>query len=548
MSSNSSRNDSSSSLTSDLSISPYSALNVPLEAEERHYFHHFRQTCLPDLVSLIDADLWNHIMLKICAPKPAVQHAILALSAQHEAFLTRMPSKGPEYHLQNNKSAAFSCRQYSKAIKSLHSQLGDASKNAENLEEALAVCLVFIVIGILQGNYLEALMHLEGGLQILTNCYSSATLTFEHVSNDFSCSSLAKAFRRLDIQGASYAGRRNVKPFSVSLGQCLPSLVTASTGRSDLAFANVSEACDTLHTRIASAYHFMRSPARSLRKHSRLSSKWVMDLKYEPLLHATAAKTNAFSSVLQEQEILLDGLRRWAHAFEAFLKQSAAHTSNAKSNEFDIRAREQAQQYAMLWISYLIIFITLATLFEPDECAYDAFFPHFEDVVKHAEFVLFPESRDDRVLVGRKRFSMEMSVVHPLYFTALKCRNHALRQQAATLLHISGQEGVWDGSMLAAIANYIIEIEETERFLEVPSKSTLITELAPESEKQNFVILEPARVHGVALDAVDVEKGMVCVEFSKRNFAPTEDVINKVEGVETYKWVFNKKRLEGWNK
>lgn len=499
-------------------------------------------------MSLMDADLWNHNILQICASKPAVQHAILALSAQHEAFLTRMPGRGPGYHLQNDKSATFSCRQYSKAIKSLHTQLGDASKKGETLEETLAVCLVFIVIGILQGNYIEALMHLEGGLQILTSCYPSAMLTSKHVSNDLSCSSLAKAFRRLDIQGASYVGSRNVKLFSVSLGHCPESLVTASIGRSDLlAFANIGEACDTLHMRIASAYHFMRSPTPSLKNYSCLSTKWVMDLKYERRLHAAAAKLNAFSSVLQEQKLHLDALRNWALAFEAFLKQSAAHTSQTKPNDFDIRAREQAQQYAMLWISYLIIFITIATLFEPDECAYDAFFPHFEDIVKHAEFVLFPEIRDERVRAGRKRFSMEMSVVHPLYFTALKCRNHTLRQHAAALLHISGQEGVWDGSMLAAVAKYIIDIEEIEGDREVSSESTLIPDLALGSEKQNRVILEPARVHGVALDAVDVAKGMVCIEFSKRNFAPTKDVINQVESLETYEWVFHTKLLEGWN-
>lgn len=537
--------DSSAKLTSDHQMFVYSALSLPLDAEERHYFHHFRQSCVPDLGGLVDTELWNHYILHICASKPAVQHAILALSAQHEAFLTRSLGSNEACSPKSERRAVFSWRQYSKAIKSVHCQLDRASKNAENTEETLAICLIFIVFGVLQGNYREALMHLEGGLQILTKCYPSIVSTTGHISRDFSISSLAKAFRRLDIQATSYVARRNVKPFSVPLGQC-PQSIPALVGRSELAFANIGEAWDTLDIHVASVYQFMRSPAPSLKNDSYFSSKWIMDLKYEPLMHVAATNENTFSSVLQEQNLHLSALRSWALGFEAFLKQSTAHTSHVEPTECDTRTGEQAQQYAVLWISYLTIFTTLATLFEPDECAYDAFLPHFEKIVEHAEFVLFPNIREDTVPTGRRKFSMETTVIQPLYFTALKCRNHTLRHHAAALLHVSGQEGVWDGCMLAAITKYIIAIEESEAYVEVSSNSGPNAELALKSDDQKLVILEPTRVHGVGLDVLNRVKGEVCIEFSMRDFT-SRDVKDQVKGFETYEWVFHKKLLEGWN-
>lgn len=538
-----SRNGSSSRPTSDLQISLNPTPSLPLDAEERHYFHHFRQSCVPDLVDLVDTELWDHYMLQICALRPAVQHAILALSAQHKAFLTLSLGGDDECNPEHERSSVFAWRHYSKAIKRLHTQLDHVPENVEHIEETLAICLLFIVFGVLQGNYREALMHLEGGLQILTKCYPSAISTTEHVSKDFSNSSLAKAFSRLDIQAASYVTSRNVKLFPVSLGQCPQPSIPAMVGRSELAFENIREACDTLNMRVASVYNFLRSPAQSLRKHSYLGSKWVMDLKYEPLLHDAAAKENTFSGVLQEQKLHLDALRSWAPVFEAFLKRAVTHTSYAEPTKCDIRTMKQAQQCAVLWISYLITFISLAIVFDPDECAYDEFLPQFQKIVENAEFVLLHKIGEDRV--PARRFSLEMNVIHPLYFTALKCRDHTLRHHATALLHISGQEGVWDGSMLAAITKYILEIEESEGYVEISSEFTPIAECSLESDDQKLVILEPSRVHGVSLDVLDWRKHKVCIEYSRRFFTFTEDPINQVKSFETYEWVFDKKLLEG---
>lgn len=541
-SANHARGHSSSRPTSDLQLGLNSVSSLPLDAEERRYFHHFRQSCLPVLLGLVDAEFWNRYILQHCASKPAVHHATLALSAQHKAFLTRSLDSDEECSPENERSSAFSWNQYSKAIKSLRCQLGHSSVNAKNVEETLIVCLLFVVFGVLQGNYREALMHLEGGLQIITDCYPSAPLTTKQFSKDFSDSSLARAFRRLDIQAASYVSSRNVKLFSPPLSQSRQSVLAS---QSVLEFTNLHEACDTLNVRVASVYRFMRSPAPSLSKHSYLSSKWVMDLKYEPLLQVAEAKENTFSGVLQEQKVHIIALRSWAFAFEAFLKRLTARTSHAERTKFEIRTGELAQQYAVLWISYLVIFTTLATIFEPDESAFDRFLPHFEKIVEHAEFVLFHNIRDNEFPAGR-RFSMEMNVTQPLYFTALKCRNHSLRHHAAALLHVSGQEGVWDGSMLSAITKYIIEIEESEGYVEICSESSPIAELALEPDHQKLVILEPARVHGVSLEILDRIKGKVCIEFSKRNFTSTKPVIEQVEGFETYEWVYDKKLLEGW--
>lgn len=111
-------------------MSDHSALALPWDAEERRYFHHFRQSCIPDLLGLVGDELWNRYMLQICESKPAVRHAILALSAQHEAFLTSSPGSNEECSPENERSVAFSCRQYGK-VSATHQQFRLLSTSAK---------------------------------------------------------------------------------------------------------------------------------------------------------------------------------------------------------------------------------------------------------------------------------------------------------------------------------------------------------------------------------------------------------------------------------
>ena len=319
----------------DLQISAHSALGLPLDAQGRRYFNYFRRRCIIDFVGLVDTDFWNHYILRISACKPAAQHAILALSAQHEAY---MASSGGGIGQCDPERAAYSLRQYSTAIKILYSVVDHGPNNAANTEETLVICLLFIVFEVLQRNYPAALTHLEGGLQILSKCHPRTKSIFGHGNEDLSTSLLAKAFSRLDIQATSYLPDRNPRPLPtpVSITSSQSPLQTRFSDRSDLVFLHVVEVRDTLNTHIASAYQFMRSPAQSLQLHTYFKSKRVMDLKYEHLLHLPANES-VYSNLLQEQSIYIDALRRWALAFETFLKHSTYRFAHADAKRADAK-------------------------------------------------------------------------------------------------------------------------------------------------------------------------------------------------------------------
>lgn len=521
----------------DLQISAHSTLETPFDCSDRRYFEHFRQKCVYDLVGLVDTDLWNYYVLQISASKPAIQYAILALSAQHKAFLARGLSKGDQCSSDGESCAIYSWTQYSKATRILQRQLTNSPNTAATLEETLIICLLFIAFEVLQGNYLAALTHLEGGLEIIS---SREPLAIH--GEDLSTSSLAKVFKRLDIQASSYVGVRNVKPFSFSNASSHSS-ISGLPNQNIMVFNDVRDAFDSLNLHVASIYHFMRSPTPSLSHHPQLSSKSVMDLRYEPLLHLAAGHDSNFGGLYEEQAEKLDALGNWALAFEAFLIKLSSKASHHETSKAEFRKAKDSRQCAVLWISYLIILNTLSTCLEPDESSYDKYMPGFQSIVEHAEYILLPQARDDPNSARGARFSFEMAVIQPLYFTALKCRNHNLRHQAISLLHISGQEGVWDGKMLAVIAKHIVEHEECQRNVEALSEQALVSKLPSESDNESLVIPEAARVHGVTLGIIDRINRKVRIEYTKRIFN-IERKSHAKSGLQAYEWILLQKSLE----
>lgn len=516
---------SSASPETDLQISFQSESGLSLDSQDRRCLHYFHQRCIKDLAGLVDTEFWNRYVLRMSTCRPAAQHAILALSAQHEAFLTL---SSEQRRLQGD---AYSLGHYNKAIKGLYNIVDHGLQNLATIEETLVICLLFIVFEVLHENYPLALKHLEGGLQILSGCDPSAKSVCGHAGEDLSTSALAKAYGRLDIQASTYLGNRNPQPVPAAVSIiCSNSPVRKLFDQPNLVFIYIEEARDALNTHIAAVYHFMRSPTQSLQSYPGLSRLRVMDLRYEPLL-SRPPNDSLFASLFTEQTIYLAALRRWACSFESFLGQSTSRTSCAKGARPGVAGGEEA----VLWISYLVVYITLSTCLEPDESSYDTFQLQFERIVEQAEFILKPYI--DGTLAKRKRFSLEMSVIQPLYFTSLKCRDSKVRHRAISLLQMSGQEGVWDGKMLGIVAKYVAEHEERQGCVEVGSSTF---------RDEKMVIHESARVHGVALNVLDRTNGKVHIEYCMRNFTG-ESIItaaNSTSACNGYEWVWENKVLE----
>ena len=96
------------------------------------------------------------------------------------------------------------------------------------------------------------------------------------------------------------------------------------------------------------------------------------------------------------------------------------------------------------------------------ETGFDVFGPEFEDIVARVERMTeklgLPEARPlDNESTS---FTMELGVIHPLFFVACKCRHRLVRRRAIAQLRKAGREGVWEGPIVAVLAERLVEMEE----------------------------------------------------------------------------------------
>ena len=555
------RTDSCSGPQNDLGLSRGTALGLSVNDEDLHYFDHFRHHAIRNIASLLDAELWQHYILRISASRPAVMHAISALSAQHELFLRNGHTKTSRNILTKDPVCAYSWKHYIRAIRQLHHGIHNIPNDGPTPDETIVTCLLLIFFEVLRGEFPTALMHLDAGLQIFSTHYPSMNRSsVVKFHPDDPLKGLARIFRRLDIQASSYLGDRSVSTFSVPSREIsLEPLGLSFLSRTSMEFATIQDAQDVLDGQVACIYKFMRSKAQSLQGDFLLRSRRVFELKYDVNLHSGGAHSSGLTKIIEERQHYIDALRAWVHAFEAFLGRSTYGAMQREGASQNSLRGEEVQQCAVIWISYLVIFITLSTCIESDESSYDEYITQFREIVNHAHSILLSEGAKTKTGTD-KRLSLEMSVIHPLFITAFKCRDSTVRRCAISLLHISGQEGVWNGKMLATIAEHVVEYEERHGLVDVsverlsgaeplpqtPPDIGWVAMDFPEQDKADTIIIpEIARIHGVHPDFSDPGTGSLWLEYSTRDFilAEGEQGRGLIRPVERYEWVFHKAPL-----
>ena len=546
---------------SDLRLSRGTALGLSINDQDLHYFDHFRHHAIQHLASPLDAGLWQNYILRISASKPAILHAISALSAQHELFLKNGHTDASRNILIKDPVVAYSWKHYIHAIRQLHHGIPDASNDRPTPDETIVTCLLLIFFEVLRGEYPTALMHLEAGLQIFSTHYPLVEMSSVSEPNqDDPLKGLARIFRRLDIQASSYLGDRSVSAFSIPHHETTSGPFRSSfVSQPSLEFVTIQNARDALDEHVARIYKFTRSPAQSLQGNPLLGSRRVFELKYDPIFHSGDAHWSGLTKFLQEREHYLEALRAWAYAFEDFLRRSKNATIQREGAPPNSFRDEEVEQCAVIWISYLVTYITLSTCVEPDESSYDGHITQFQEIVNHAHSILLAEGATKSA--ANRRLSLEMSVVHPLFITAFKCRDSTIRRRAISLLHISGQEGVYNGKMLARIAEHVVEHEECHGYVDVaverlsgaeplprtPPDTEWVAVDSVEQDKGNAMIIpEFARVHGVHPDLSDPGTGSLWLEYSTRDFASAEGEHERglMCPAEKYEWVFHKALLK----
>jgi hypothetical protein len=152
------------------------------------------------------------------------------------------------------------------------------------------------------------------------------------------------------------------------------------------------------------------------------------------------------SSVLDNLGILTQRLSNWKTAFMDF-----DHTHRSSFSERD------TDHANILEIHHCTGTVLLAGEISPYETIYDMFDNEFQSIVSLSSELL----RKRLASPWGDSFSIEMGVVQPLYITAIKCRVSDIRAAAIELLGLVPRpEGIWNGQIMAKIADKVRQMEE----------------------------------------------------------------------------------------
>jgi hypothetical protein len=477
--------------------------------QEKRSFWHFITQASVQIPSILDWKVWTESIPMLSTTFPAIRYALLALGAQHEIMLysSSMANENDNNWISSKTVVEalriFSCDQYGKATRRLNMILVDAVQKYDVLLETLFACLLLVVCEVLRGSDVAAQYHLDGAIRLIrmpSVAKSQLLLVDSNTNNWCAMKELSLIFQQLDLQAAAFSGPR--VPICTEDIESITRYPTFNLQDSGIADEKVAS---------ESTIEDLRQNLLSIQaKVSRfIDFKTVIKCKYHPKLKQTQEQEDEFNAIKKVQETLLEQLKHWKTNFD----------SVSPGSKEGLNPIKQCATIALL-LSYLTSYVLLSTSLSPDETAYDSHSATFAQIIKLSETFFQQEKFGPDTLPSSNIFSIDMKVIYPLYITALKCRDYTMRRRAVHLLSMCGREGVWDGRMMASIAQSVIAYEE--------ELATRLNSTPREDENSMISIPERARIHGVGIVDMDREQGEVNMVCSRHMGMMTVNIDNQV--------------------
>lgn len=529
-----------------------SILGMPPDTEGHRFYGTFLHQVVPTFSNSLDAAFWQTNVLRNSASRPAVQNAAIALGALYEQRQGQFDSgaSGRKRCLDSAMSTPLIARRYSTAIRSLRDRLAHVVPDEELMEEVMIACLLFVCMEILRDDDIAAVTHLDGALGIYLDAFKSpqdGSIAREHPCS-YVANVILQIYTRLDIQAASYIGSRSTRT-SFEDG-----ISDTAVENSNTTFRTMSEAHSNLNIRLTSVLAFITPLYGAEKAFPGWTPHPLRGWDRYSVFHGSPYRDFALPQVSIFRRRYMKLLSIWRSAFQEFLQRE----------KDSLRRADAMAEVALIWSSYCTAMIRLLGAYAKDETVYDQCLPQFKKIVEQAELVrryenplhlsipiakgfegngknsvqkiLFPKRIEDP--------SIHMGLNYPLYLTALKCRYRPLRRRAMKLLRMSGRESVWDGNMLACIAEYVIQIEEGKGFDYKEGTEDWVDSITEEAEdreaegEMDFGVSEEKRVHCLALN-IDKGERKIWVQINRRvpNQSREDDAEeNQTEEVQAWTW------------
>ncbi|OAL39836.1 hypothetical protein AYO20_00748 [Fonsecaea nubica] len=349
----------------------------------------------------------ERLILQALHQESCVRHAAAALTIHQLQISSRWPAGSI-----GDGATTFGLRSYGLSIRDLR-RLLLRQPDRHAAEVALVCALLGICYELAQGAYNEARLHLENGLRV---CSSLA------VDGD-----IFHAFARLDVQGSTF-----IEGWVPRLTPLLPT--------------NAITAADDDYDRDVVRFESLETAQRHL--YACLSRLWSFLRGTLDNSHRYCNPDDRPPQIASQSRDLGAHLRQWELGYDEFVKR------------LDSFPNTDAQTYSnLLCVHHLTAKVYLATALCPNELCYDDHDDSFRLIISLSRSLLNHRRSDATPAL----FSLGLGVVQPLFFTATRCRNLWVREEAMELLSsIPWTEGVWNGPAMTKIAAVVKELEERD--------------------------------------------------------------------------------------
>ncbi|KAL4993618.1 hypothetical protein BDV10DRAFT_178737 [Aspergillus recurvatus] len=390
---------------------------------------------------------WRPLMIQAMHREPAVRQCVVALSALIQERVAHGSLGIHGFHGPPGSARyVFALKKYGKALSSLQRLVEDSRGDLEAVEAALLCGMLCIWFEILVRDFVAGLSHLERCLKIVLSLKPSGK---GNISPE-----IRRAYIQMDMQATLYIGMR-APAATISKPPPLPYI-----------FDTLHDAEASLMHEHGQIMHFVRRAAKGYRNH---------EPGYVPI--ELVARTHTFQH----------RLATWKSAFTySYSCQKALGSSPCVS-----------AGASLLLIQYYVAVITASTCLYAEETLYDRFLAQFRRIIALVEACAGHHETGSSCRSSLLGVPVSMGVIYPLYFVATKCRDSRIRQKAVSLLSSTPYpEGVWEGRILAVVAQRAKEVEEMGLEVDQP-------------------VPEFKRIHVLGL-AIHHELCRVCVEFRRR--------------------------------
>ncbi|KAF7117678.1 hypothetical protein CNMCM5793_006801 [Aspergillus hiratsukae] len=404
-------------------LGPFMVLPVTGSAQaEAMWF--FEYISIKHLNEYRPCESWRKTLRFFSQTVPSVRYAAIALALIHRNYLYRgssdrvhQPQSSRDW-LRDNAPLLH----YNQAIRLLLNQ--ENGDSTERTAVTLLVCYLFTCFDHLAGNYVQAVKHLRGGVELSRNI-DKAILNNNSTYDNSEPSGVrtlicqvTRQIRRLDMQAVSFL----VDWTPVDIQETFMSQLPPSDGT----FRSLDLAADHLQTLVAQV---MR-----LRNTEQQMSPMV---KMPPSLSSL-------------KDIVLGQLGTWSTSFKNTLQQGRSYGTDS----------ETYLLVSLLRLQHTIASTLLSCCGPGREMDYDNFLPQFQQCVALAGDIAAAHERYSESL--RPTFTPEIGIIPLLYIVGVKCRHPMVRREVLSILRRQPtKEAVWDSISAARVVERVIEIEES---------------------------------------------------------------------------------------